>query len=89
MSGCLQRATDVLSAPLQETLLIMSLDKGRYFKLNAVGRRIWELLEHPTTEVAMLDALASEYDVAPDLCRQQLTNFLDHLRERGLVREFA
>ncbi|WP_448192475.1 PqqD family peptide modification chaperone [Azospirillum sp. sgz301742] len=89
MSASIQRAGDVFAAPLDDTLLMMSVENGQYYGLNGVGTRIWELLEQPTTEVAVVERLLAEYEVTPDVCAEQVAGFLAGLRERGLLLDVA
>lgn len=83
--GVFQRTEGLLAAEAGEELLMMSVDLGRYFNLNAVGARIWALLEKPLMVEAMLATLLAEYDVTPEVARQELETFLGALHERGLV----
>lgn len=81
------RRQDVLSAPIDEQLLIMSVEHGLYFSFNPVAARIWELLEAPMTEEALVQQLIAEYDVEIQACRQQVVQFLDELKKRNLLSE--
>lgn len=81
----LQRADDLLGAAVGDELLMMSIEKGSYFSLNAVGTRIWELLESPITFDELVARLTAEYDVPADTCRQEVEKFLAALRERGML----
>lgn len=85
MTGTIRRTDDVLAAPLHDTLLMMSVTQGRYYGLQGVGGRIWELLEQPTTEAALVERLVAEYEVAPEVCAEQVAAFLQGLRERRLL----
>jgi hypothetical protein len=81
----IQRSAEMPSAPLGDDLLMMSLDLGRYFSLNGVGKRIWEILEYPTQPAAIVRQLVEEYDVTEETCAMQVDDFLKKLRERGLL----
>lgn len=81
----LRRADGLLSAAVNDELLMMSVEHGKYFNLNAVGARIWELLETPTTLDGLVAALTAEYDVAPDDARREVERFIGSLRDRGLL----
>lgn len=87
MSGIVRRSDNVFTAALEDTLLMMSVEKGVYHGLNSVGARIWELLEHPTTEAELVARLTEEYEVTPESCATQVAAFLVGLRERGLLRD--
>jgi hypothetical protein len=81
----LRRADGLMTAAVNDELLMMSIEHGKYFNLNAVGTRIWELLETPTTLDGLVAALTTEYDVAPDTARQEVEHFVNALRDRGLL----
>ncbi|BBE71025.1 lasso peptide biosynthesis PqqD family chaperone [Oharaeibacter diazotrophicus] len=83
--GVLVRAEGLLTAALDQELLMMSVEQGRYYNLNAVGARIWELLETPTSADALVAALTAEYEVDPDTARAHVERFLGELRRRGLL----
>lgn len=81
----LRRADGLLTAAVNDELLMMSVEHGKYFNLNAVGTRIWELLETPITMDGLVATLTDEYDVAPDTARREVERFIDALRDRGLL----
>jgi len=83
--GVLVRAEGLLTAALDQELLMMSVEQGRYYNLNAVGARIWELLETPTSADALVAALTAEYEVDPDTARVHVERFLGELRRGGLL----
>ncbi len=89
MNARFQRVGDVQAAALGESLLMMSVEKGQYFSLNGVGARVWELLERPTTERAVVESLVEEYEVTGEDCGRQVAKFLAALREHGLLRDVA
>jgi hypothetical protein len=85
----IQRIGDAPTAYLGDSLLMMSVEKGQYFTLNAVGTRIWELLEKPTTQAALVRQLVTEYEVRPENCAAQVAAFLAALRQRDLLGDVA
>jgi len=85
----IKRGGDVFTAPLDDALLMMNVSTGTYYGLNGVAARIWELLEQPTTEAALIEQLLAEYDVDASACAEQVTAFLARLRERGLLVEMS
>ena len=62
------RSQEVMTSPVDDEMVMMALESSRYYGLNRVGRRIWELLEEPTTVAALCAQLVSEFDVAPERC---------------------
>ena len=64
---------------------ILDCAKGVYFGVNAIGTRVWDLLQVPVRVGDVLGRLVGEFDVAPERCRQDLMAFLVHLLQSGLV----
>ncbi len=57
------RGKDQVSADLKGEAVILNLKSGKYYSLNPVGTRIWELIESPQTIQQLVDAIESEYQV--------------------------
>jgi len=57
-----------------------------YYGLNAVGARVWELVQEPKTVTEIRDTLLSEYEVEPNRCEQDLLALLQELAGKGLVK---
>jgi hypothetical protein len=85
MNGRIKRNNDVLAAPLDDSLLMLDVEQGKYFGLNGAGPRIWELLGRPATEQELVEALLGEYEVTREVCVAEVTAFLANLRERHLL----
>ncbi len=72
-----------------ETLIIpiarATADLESIFTLNAVGSRIWELLEGPAAPSQLATTIAQEFDVSPADAARDVAEFLDSLRAAGLI----
>jgi hypothetical protein len=76
---------DWLSAKVGDELVMMSAEKGNYIGLSEVGARIWELIEKPQEFEALCGQLEEEFDVTPEICRAEVTDFLNVLVQHGAV----
>lgn len=76
---------DVVYRELEGEMVLLNLRTGVYFGLDAVGTRIWQLLQEPRTVAQISERLADEYEVAPALCEQDVRTFLTALRDNALV----
>ena len=81
----IRRVEDTLAANLDDMLLMMSIGQGKYYGLEGTGSHIWELLETPTTEDAIVAALTRDYDVDAETCATEVAAFLQALVDRGLL----
>lgn len=76
---------EVLFRELDGEAVMLDLETERYYGLDEVGTRIWELFaEHGETEVVIAQMLA-EYEVEEEQLRRDLAQLLSELAEAGLV----
>jgi hypothetical protein len=76
---------DVMVRVLDQESVFLNLGTERYFGLDIVGTRMWELLSTSSSIDAAYRQLLDEYDVSPDLLRSNLTDLLTTLQENGLL----
>jgi hypothetical protein len=74
-----------VSADLAGEAVILNLKSGVYYGLNAVGARIWNLIQEPKTVKAIRDVLFEEYEVELNHCEQELLGLIQELAAAGLV----
>ena len=67
--------------------MILNLDSGMYYGLDAVGTRIWNLVQSPRIVKDLCDTLLEEYEVEPVRCDRDLMALLRGLAAEGLVAE--
>jgi Coenzyme PQQ synthesis protein D (PqqD) len=65
--------------------VILHLDDGIYYSLNAVGARVWALLQEPRTAEELVTHVVDEFDVGSDRCRADVEDLLLALKARSLV----
>lgn len=80
-----QRKGDWLAAKVGDDLLMMSAEKGNYIGLNAVGNRIWELIDQPCEVEKICAQLQTEFAVSPETCAREVQSFLKELEGQGAV----
>ena len=86
----LSRNSDILHAPVgTEEAVMMSVEAGRYYGLNAVARRVWELLETPKTIAQLCRQLCEEFEVDPQTCETDVLKFAGDLVDNDVVHASA
>ena len=75
----------VLISHLQEESVILNLESERYFGLDDVGTRFLTVLTTSQTIEAAYETLSSEYDVDPQVLRQDLVALVENLVDQGLL----
>jgi hypothetical protein len=56
-----------------------------YYGLDVVGTRVWQLLTQGRTITSVCDTMIEEFEVAPDVLRDDVSRLVGELRERGIV----
>lgn len=84
-SSTVVAAKDQVSSDLGEEVAILDLKIGKYYGLDAVGARIWDLIQEPRTVGEVRDVLINEYEVEPDRCERDLVALLQRLADEGLI----
>ncbi len=79
------RSGSPLTAEVDGELVMLDPQTSKYFGLDAVGHRIWDLLEAPTTLDDVVGRLIGEYDVDADRCSTEVAALVDDLVDAGLV----
>jgi hypothetical protein len=80
-------AREQVSSDLGGEVAILDLKSGTYYGLDAVGARIWSLLQEPRTVEEIRDVLVREYEVDDERCERDLVALLQRLADEGLVEE--
>jgi hypothetical protein len=86
----LSRNDDILHASVgSEEAVMMSVTAGRYYGLNAVASRIWELLDTPKTIAQLCAQICEEFEVDAQTCEAEVLKFVQDLIDNGVVHEAA
>ena len=76
---------DQVTCDLSGEAVILQLQDGMYFGLDAVGASVWKLVQTPKTITELRDAIVAEYDVMPEQCEADLRALLTDMKEQRLV----
>ena len=76
----------VLSTELQDEGVLLNLETGEYFGLDAVGLDMWRALAAEGSVEAARAVLLGQYGVAEGILSRDLQEFVSKLAERKLIR---
>ena len=74
-------AGDILLVPAGKT----ALDLNGMLTLNEVGADIWKMLPQVENEEEIVARLVQDYDADPAQVREDVAEFIRHLRELGIL----
>jgi hypothetical protein len=79
------RRGDILDTSVANEAVMLDPENGMYYGANAVGSRLWELLEDPHSISELQAVLVTEFDVEPDAAERDLRTFLNDLAAENLI----
>lgn len=74
-----------LSCDLGGEAVILNLKTGKYYGLNSIGVRIWQLLQSPASFSSIETQILDEFDVEREECRNEISSFLGLLKSESLI----
>ncbi len=73
------------AADLGGEAVVLDPNSGRYYGLNELGARIFDLVRKPRSVERIMDALLQEYDVKESKLKEDLLAFLHEMEQRQLI----
>jgi hypothetical protein len=74
-----------LVAELDGDVVIMSIDTGTYYGLDAVGACVWKLLAQPQTFTEVVDGVVGQFEADTEVVERDLTAFLKEMQSEGII----
>lgn len=79
------KKSELVEGQLDDSQIVMDIERGKYFGLNSLGRKIWELLESPLTLDEIINRLLSEYQVSEEVCYKEVSSFINKAISLGII----
>lgn len=79
------RRSDIVAVNMNDELVMMDIQSGKYFDMKGPAADIWKMLESEMTIESVVDKLMSLYDVERDECMKDTVAFLEQLESRKLI----
>jgi hypothetical protein len=80
-----QWSGDPIAAPVDEEIVILSVERGTYYGLDDIGSEIWQRLETPVRVDVLCDALAAKYEGDRATIERDVLQLLESLAADGLI----
>lgn len=85
LTSKVNRNPNQIFSRVDQDIVMLSLDEGKYFALNEVGARIWEYLEHSIMVKDLINKLLYEFDVSIKKCEIETMEILNDLYNNKLI----
>ena len=77
---------ELLQSEIDGETIMMSIDNGKYYGLNTVASKIWEIIKDEPLFSELIDKLTSEYNVEKEQCIIDTKSFIENLVKNKLVK---
>ncbi len=78
-------ADNVVYRELADESVLLNLDTGTYFGLDAIGTRLWNLVAEQNSTPSIIETLLAEYDVDEPRLQKDVVRLIDQLLAKGLL----
>ena len=76
---------EVVAGDIDGETVMMSVENGKYYGLDDIGSRIWELIKKPIKVSDLIDTLIERFDVDRKTCEKDVLKFLNELNEDKIL----
>ena len=83
----LEASSSVVTREIGGEMMLMDLESGTYFGLDAIGGRAWQAIEGGQTIEELCAQIEKDFEVAPEQLREDMLSLARKLLENKLVSE--
>lgn len=76
---------ECVSCAVEDGVAILDLRSNTYFSLDPVGTAIWGRMATPVSLDDLATAVSAEYDVSPEVCRDDIADLLNDMLTHDLI----
>src|SRR6056297_67631 len=85
VNSTVKRNEEVFANEVDGEAVMMNIQTGKYYGLDEIGTRIWELMEEEIEVRKIIDELRKEFDVSEQQCKKDVLTLLDDLKSNQLI----
>lgn len=85
LASTIYRSKDQLSAEIDDEAVLMAVEQGNYYGLDAIGTDIWRRLDGQVVVADLCAALGEEYEADSDTIHRDVMALLEQLAAEGLI----
>lgn len=81
----IKKMDDIMATGIDEDMVLLSINKGKYYGFDDIAAAIWSLMEMPITINQMVGKLMEVYQVSEKECEDDVIFFIQKLYEQELI----
>lgn len=86
-ASIIHTGSDIAVATLEDEVVVLDVERGRYYGLNELGARIFQAVQNegPVSVEDVLTRIEKEYAVESDQLLRDVSDFLSAMQGHGLL----
>ena len=85
MAAIVKRPGAFIETDVDDEIVIVGLDEGRFYSLEGTGRAVWRLIDGTRDRAALLALLQRDFDAPHDILAADLDAFLSEVASAGFI----
>lgn len=84
-NATIHRLSSVSATQVDNDVIMLDMEQGKYFGLNEVGSIVWQYIEAPRSFEDIIQHLMNQFNVDEKTCRQETEVLIEKLKKANLV----
>jgi len=85
INSTVKRNEEVFASEVDGEAVMMNIQTGKYYGLDEIGTRIWELMKEEIEVKKIINELRKEFDVSEQQCKKDVLTLLGDLEKNQLI----
>jgi Coenzyme PQQ synthesis protein D (PqqD) len=85
LQSIISRNPEIIHSMMDDEVVMMSVNQGLFFGIDAIGTHIWNLLETPTRVEDLIEKLVAHFTVDWAVCENDTLVFLNDMLTKKVI----
>jgi hypothetical protein len=85
MISVVSRGHNMICTEVDDVVVILDIESGKFFQLNRTASQVWNLLEQPIPMPDLCARLEQDFAVNSQTCAEDVSAFITELAGSGLI----
>lgn len=85
LSDIVQARADILTSEINGELVMMDMENGQYYTLDAIGCTVWRALTTPCQVAELCRQLGEQYDAPAAIIEKDMVELLERMLAKRMI----
>ena len=76
---------NIFTGTIDNEMVAISIQSGKYYQLNKTGSRILALLDQPRSVRELCEVMQAKYKIESDVCQKDILEFMEDMANKNLI----